>query len=832
MRMRQETFKKSYYIPAFGKSIEIRRNQDIDEDGILGKELLAQYGEDCILEGETKSLMEKVVSGEIGGSGTSLTTEQIAALGKIEGLQSSASEIDNMVTNGATQADLDTLALSTGNLTASQVTTIDNLSGLTSDAEKIDSVVDRILSPLEVKDRYEQTVGLQNVLSDAMSYSAKKGHLFTTDSKFVATNNGEVLEAKAILTEWSAAMYVYFFGVRPTETGYKITWVSEKIFTTSTTVTWTPDLKDRPTVEAGDFYGITSTANVKLLGSNNQANTKVFWYPNATTPLAVDTVVTSTTPTWYNDANTNTSGHFPLIQMKYRDLTNNVDTSISNISNGYIKLDSNSRMDSLNLPDSLNANTIYVGDYDILSETTFDPTLNKDILTFTKDTEIVKYKSFDPITTLNTSTTTFGHNRIMIPFDTAKNLISKDGILRRIRLFPGGAIVSGYESTAKIQIWIVRASNSLTDKHINFKKVSFVGEVDATDITKYKELNNLTVAVKEGDLIAYKGIGVGIPYGAGGLEYPTTYMAFVPSTVDSESSLQDGILISPGSSRAGIVGVEYDIVPNNFLTSNLNIPYLDSDRKVPVKNMSHNVSKLYNKNILVVGTSITATSSASIPGFIARMATITECKLNQQALGSSFICISVNAGYYGLSETIAEIQAKALNYTTSGGSSYEYRMLGANLYDSRTGTPVYWQRFNKPDFFIFDHGHNDQSYPLGTIDSMDRSTYYGAANFIISKLREEAPDVRIVFMTPFSLYSGASSPNYNERPGLVTIREANIALAKKYKAPLCDFSYLLGMDKFTHPLHHDGTGGWGAHPQTDVSQQRAADVLSAFLLSL
>ena len=80
MRMRQETFKKSYYIPAFGKSIEIRRNQDIDEDGILGKELLAQYGEDCILEGDTKSLMEKVVSGDIGGSGTSLTTEQIEAL--------------------------------------------------------------------------------------------------------------------------------------------------------------------------------------------------------------------------------------------------------------------------------------------------------------------------------------------------------------------------------------------------------------------------------------------------------------------------------------------------------------------------------------------------------------------------------------------------------------------------------------------------------------------------------------------------------------------------------------------------------------------------------
>ena len=97
MRMRQETFKKSYYIPAFGKSIEIRRNQDIDEEGVLGKELLAQYGEDCILEGETKSLMEKIVSGDI--SGTSLTTEQTEALGKIDGLEVSASEINNGIIN-------------------------------------------------------------------------------------------------------------------------------------------------------------------------------------------------------------------------------------------------------------------------------------------------------------------------------------------------------------------------------------------------------------------------------------------------------------------------------------------------------------------------------------------------------------------------------------------------------------------------------------------------------------------------------------------------------------------------------------------------------------
>lgn len=51
-----------------------------------------------------------------------------SALLKANDIQSSASEIDNMVTNGATQADLDALALSTGNLNASQATSLLQLS--------------------------------------------------------------------------------------------------------------------------------------------------------------------------------------------------------------------------------------------------------------------------------------------------------------------------------------------------------------------------------------------------------------------------------------------------------------------------------------------------------------------------------------------------------------------------------------------------------------------------------------------------------------------------------------------------------------------------------
>lgn len=55
------------------------------------------------------------------------TAEYIDKIVDLTGINSSASEIDNIVTNGATQADLDALALNTGNLTESQILAINNL---------------------------------------------------------------------------------------------------------------------------------------------------------------------------------------------------------------------------------------------------------------------------------------------------------------------------------------------------------------------------------------------------------------------------------------------------------------------------------------------------------------------------------------------------------------------------------------------------------------------------------------------------------------------------------------------------------------------------------
>ena len=95
-KMVQEFNGKAYFLPLpeYGYEVVIKGNQLIDETSKLGKALLKYYGENVQYEGETKSLMEKIASGDIGGSGTSLTTEQTDALEKIEGLQASASGID------------------------------------------------------------------------------------------------------------------------------------------------------------------------------------------------------------------------------------------------------------------------------------------------------------------------------------------------------------------------------------------------------------------------------------------------------------------------------------------------------------------------------------------------------------------------------------------------------------------------------------------------------------------------------------------------------------------------------------------------------------------
>lgn len=101
-KMVQESFETNYFLPkpGYGYDVTIRSNQWIDEDSKLGKALLKYAGENIQYEGATGSVMENLVkSGEVGSS---LTTEQKATLDKLDGIESSASEIDTTVSIGNT----------------------------------------------------------------------------------------------------------------------------------------------------------------------------------------------------------------------------------------------------------------------------------------------------------------------------------------------------------------------------------------------------------------------------------------------------------------------------------------------------------------------------------------------------------------------------------------------------------------------------------------------------------------------------------------------------------------------------------------------------------
>lgn len=745
----------------------------------------------------------------------------------------------------ATQSDLDALALSSGNLTEAQIATLSDLDSLESTAEEIDTTVEKISTSFLSDNNYSNfdtdTIGFTDNYTHNMTIENRPGNVFSTDTKYSSTRTGSLLEASVKMSGVKAEQELYFFGVREiTEGEFTIVWIGEKQYVTEETVVWKPSYGNIPEILEGDFIGVSSNISggvgISTLKNSTTELSSFYWYPNAIVPFSVGDVITSDTPSWYAEG----SGHtytIPLIKFVVGEAVKNIDSSLSNTSEGYARVESGGKISNRILPDAISSKLASIDD-DL--EYVFDIDKNETIATYKKDSSLKTFKYFNE-EELPTSGTEYGHERLMIPFDTATNYITEDGFLTRIRLYKGGAIVSGYEGIAKIQIFIVKPKQDIStvieNEYVEFELTEKVGEILAEPINKYREIKNLNIPVSKGDLIAFRGIGCGLPIGGGGLDYPTQYMpTLVIDDLTMEALDNKNIFRTTGGDASGVVGAEFDTISNNFLTSDDNLPILNKDRKINLRNTPYKDSRWIGKNVLVNGTSITVyiptdDNGDDIQNYISRTAENLGFTLLQQGLGSSHVAFS--GSDYGLSQTIAEIQTISGDYTFGGGSSYEYRMLGAEIYDTRTETVEYFTRYDVPDVVIFDHGHNDMNYPLGDIDdATDRGTYYGAVNFVLEKLREHNPDVRIIFTTPFSLYSGSTSPDYDENPKLVVIRDANIALAKKYKAPIVDFSYMNGMDKFTHPLHHDGTDGWGAHPQTELSHTRASDVLTNFLLGV
>ncbi len=111
----------------------------------------------------------------------------------------------------------------------------------------------------------------------------------------------------------------------------------------------------------------------------------------------------------------------------------------------------------------------------------------------------------------------------------------------------------------------------------------------------------------------------------------------------------------------------------------------------------------------------------------------------------------------------------AYNAGVSGATASVISSNTNNLFSQLEKTEAIYRDADYVSIFI---GTNDfgNKRPLGTIDSMDKSTVYGAFNSAISTIVEANPDVKIMLCTPF--WRGDASWN-----GFETVNGAGYTLA-------------------------------------------------------
>lgn len=122
-------------------------------------------------------------------------------------------------------------------------------------------------------------------------------------------------------------------------------------------------------------------------------------------------------------------------------------------------------------------------------------------------------------------------------------------------------------------------------------------------------------------------------------------------------------------------------------------------------------------------------------------------------------------------------KSRAINGSTVAGSVN-------SVYERSTTT-----NFSGYDIILIRAGSNDYSHDveIGTADSTDTSTFYGAYSYVLRKIRSEAPDAKIVMVTPtekgiYKRNSTIYAYSYQNDAGytLEDYREAILNLASEY----------------------------------------------------
>lgn len=215
-----------------------------------------------------------------------------------------------------------------------------------------------------------------------------------------------------------------------------------------------------------------------------------------------------------------------------------------------------------------------------------------------------------------------------------------------------------------------------------------------------------------------------------------------------------------------------------------------------------------DKKIGWCGTSIPAGSGATgLQGYVSILEKAFGSKIDNQSVNSSGMVWAGNRERT-LGATIVEL--KTANFDTL--QSYESKLIG-----------------KKYDLLVIDHGFNDRDYVIGDSSDATSTTYCGSINRMITALLRDNPKLLIVLTTPPSLYTphkiGSGKGKLNAHT--VAIRKATFMLAKKWRVPICDLSYVTGITEDTVEREIPD----GIHPG-DSTHTRIARVMLQFINDL
>jgi hypothetical protein len=452
---------------------------------------------------------------------------------------------------------------------------------------------------------------------------------------------------------------------------------------------------------------------------------------------------------------------------------------------GFLALNDRGAAPMANMPLSLGGQAPLAVANGAVEQVVFDPTAGVTKRVIANPTAMVPYSLVSDIGTTVSTGASF-QNQVAVSYLSngadGSGGFAKDGVLTKVRMPPSAAL----GTSPKVQAWVIRPSVPLSASGVAVgfcSLVAIIGEITKTDSTSWLEFDGLTIPVRAGDLIATRGINTGPVYGSGSGTYALDWQTQLTIADTTVNALNNGATFLAAAAHRRI-DIYAEVQPGPYVIKH---SQRDANGFVPRGVFRQYDQPWAGKKVIALGTSITAGNPASGAGggpinagtgYISQAFQALNCNGVNNGIGSSLITYD-GTNNLALSGTIAELNAITAG---RGVDSYQTLMTGLGA-----------------DLVVFDHGYNDRFATIGNLlavdgvtPNVDRTTFYGAFNYLIIALRSDRPTARFCFLTPISVYTpgtGAGTPPASGWVNTLAIRTSILALAAYWQAPVLDWSF-------------------------------------------